>query len=91
MRVLVACEFSGVVREAFRRRGHDAWSCDLDVRTRGDEGYLSLAEEPSRTEAHKRSRRPDYAGTPRITWDQERSDPPTAPEYHLHRNCRGDG
>lgn len=29
MRVLVACEYSGVVREAFRRRGHDAWSCDL--------------------------------------------------------------
>jgi site-specific DNA-cytosine methylase len=29
MRVLVACEFSGRVREAFRSRGHDAWSCDL--------------------------------------------------------------
>lgn len=29
MRVLVACEFSGVVREAFRAAGHDAWSCDL--------------------------------------------------------------
>lgn len=29
MRVLVACEFSGVVREAFRKRGHEAWSCDL--------------------------------------------------------------
>ena len=29
MRVLVACEFSGVVRDAFRRRGHEAWSCDL--------------------------------------------------------------
>jgi site-specific DNA-cytosine methylase len=29
MRVLIACEFSGVVREAFRVRGHDAWSCDL--------------------------------------------------------------
>lgn len=29
MRVLVACEFSGVVREAFRKRGHDAWSSDL--------------------------------------------------------------
>jgi hypothetical protein len=29
MRVLVACEFSGVVRDAFRNRGHDAWSCDL--------------------------------------------------------------
>lgn len=29
MRVLVACEYSGVVREAFARRGHDAWSCDF--------------------------------------------------------------
>jgi hypothetical protein len=29
MRVLVGCEFSGVVRDAFRKRGHDAWSCDL--------------------------------------------------------------
>ena len=29
MRVLVACEFSGVVRNAFGRRGHEAWSCDL--------------------------------------------------------------
>lgn len=29
MRVLVACEYSGKVREAFRKLGHDAWSCDL--------------------------------------------------------------
>jgi site-specific DNA-cytosine methylase len=29
MKVLVACEYSGVVREAFRRNGHDAWLCDL--------------------------------------------------------------
>ncbi len=29
MRVLVACEFSGIVREAFAKQGHDAWSCDL--------------------------------------------------------------
>lgn len=29
MKILVACEFSGVVRDAFRARGHDAWSCDL--------------------------------------------------------------
>lgn len=28
-RVLVACEFSGIVRDAFCARGHDAWSCDL--------------------------------------------------------------
>ena len=29
MRVLVACEFSGTVRRAFRDAGHDAWSCDI--------------------------------------------------------------
>jgi site-specific DNA-cytosine methylase len=30
LKVLVACEFSGTVREAFAKRGHDAWSCDLE-------------------------------------------------------------
>jgi hypothetical protein len=30
MKVLIACEFSGIVREAFRRRGHNAWSCDFE-------------------------------------------------------------
>ena len=29
MKVLVACEFSGIVRDAFKAKGHDAWSCDL--------------------------------------------------------------
>jgi len=29
MKVLVACEFSGIVRDAFAKRGHDGWSCDL--------------------------------------------------------------
>jgi hypothetical protein len=29
LRVLVACEFSGIVRDAFLEKGHDAWSCDL--------------------------------------------------------------
>ena len=29
MRVLIACEYSGKVREAFRQRGHEAYSCDL--------------------------------------------------------------
>lgn len=29
MKILVACEYSGVVRDAFKRRGHDAWSCDI--------------------------------------------------------------
>ena len=29
MRVLIGCEYSGRVRQAFRDLGHDAWSCDL--------------------------------------------------------------
>jgi hypothetical protein len=29
MKILIACEYSGRVREAFRAKGHEAWSCDL--------------------------------------------------------------
>lgn len=29
MNVLIACEYSGIVREAFKNLGHNAWSCDL--------------------------------------------------------------
>ena len=29
MKIIVACEFSGIVRDAFIAEGHDAWSCDL--------------------------------------------------------------
>ena len=29
MKVLIGCEFSGIVREAFTKKGHDVWSCDL--------------------------------------------------------------
>ncbi len=29
MKILIACEFSGTVREAFKAKGHDAWSCDI--------------------------------------------------------------
>lgn len=35
MRVLVACEYSATVRDAFRARSFDAWSCDL-LPTEGD-------------------------------------------------------
>ena len=36
MRVLIACEFSGTVRDAFAALGHDAWSCDvLPTESRG--------------------------------------------------------
>jgi hypothetical protein len=37
MRVLGACEFSGIVRDAFRRKGHTAVSCDL-LPTENEEG-----------------------------------------------------
>ena len=29
MKILIACEYSGIVRNAFAKRGHDAWSCDI--------------------------------------------------------------
>ena len=29
MKVLIACEYSGIVRDAFTSKGHDAWSCDI--------------------------------------------------------------
>ena len=29
MKVLIACEYSGTVRDAFAAKGHDAWSCDI--------------------------------------------------------------
>ena len=40
MRVLVACEFSGAVRRAFRAHGHDAWSCDLIDAEDGSEFHI---------------------------------------------------
>ena len=40
MKVLVACEFSGVVRRAFRERGHDAWSCDFLPAEDGSEFHI---------------------------------------------------
>jgi hypothetical protein len=59
MKVLIACEFSGVVRDAFIRQGADAWSCDLldsddrtrhirdDVRNHLDAGWdLMIAHPP---------------------------------------------
>ena len=61
MKVLVACEYSGVVRSAFAARGHDAWSCDIlptemegnhyqgDVRDIIEQGWdLMIAHPPCR-------------------------------------------
>ena len=59
MKILVACEFSGTVRNAFLDRGHDAWSCDLlpaedgsirhitgDARNHLDDGWDMLVSHP---------------------------------------------
>lgn len=58
MKILIACEFSGIVREAFRKLGHDAWSCDLlpseipgqhiqgDVLEHLDEGWDMMIAHP---------------------------------------------
>ncbi len=43
MKVLVACEFSGIVRDAFAKRGHDAWSCDLLPSEAGGNHYQTDA------------------------------------------------
>lgn len=40
MKILVACEFSGTVRDAFLARGHDAWSCDLLPDERGSNRHI---------------------------------------------------
>ena len=40
MKILVACEYSGKVREAFRKLGHDAWSCDLLPADDGSEFHI---------------------------------------------------
>lgn len=70
MRVLVACEFSGRVRDAFRARGHDAWSCDL------------LECEPSRwgTDHHLKGDLLNWIGAPgwmkACSWDLMIAFPP---------------
>ncbi len=52
MRVLIACERFGVIRDAFRARGHEAWSCDLAPDAKGSpfhfqQDIFTLLEEVS--------------------------------------------
>ncbi len=44
MKILVACEESGVVTEAFRKRGHEAYSCDV-VPTSGNHPEWHIQED----------------------------------------------
>lgn len=45
LRVLVACEFSGIVRDAFAAKGHDVWSCDLLPTERPGQHYQGYLED----------------------------------------------
>ena len=38
--ILIACEFSGTVRDAFNARGYDAWSCDLLPDEKGNNRHI---------------------------------------------------
>lgn len=72
MRVLVACEFTGRVRDAFIEHGHDAWSCDLeptefvgphirrDVATVLDDGWDLMVAFPPCTHLARSARRVDH-------------------------------
>lgn len=44
LKVLVACEYSGTVRDAFSKKGHDAWSCDLLPTDKPGNHYESSVE-----------------------------------------------
>lgn len=75
MKVLIACEFSGVVRDAFRRRGHQAWSCDI------------LPADPSPFQKYHFNR--DVLGLLKQPWDLVIAHPPctyitNAGVRHLH-------
>lgn len=77
MRVLVACEFSGTVRDAFRALGHDAWSCDLLAPHSDPEHHYNM----------------DVAGVLEWGWDLMIAHPPCTYlcSSGLHWNQRVDG
>lgn len=68
MNVLVACEFSGMVREAFRARGHFAWSCDLLPTERPGSHHTG--------DVLKFIRNTPYLFDPLVTWDLLIAHPP---------------
>lgn len=76
MKILVACEYSGIVRDAFIRAGHDAISCDiLDTESpgphyKGDVKNILYSEEWDMIIAHPPCTRLTLAG---VRWLHERN------------------
>lgn len=83
MKVLVACEYSGVVRDAFLKLGHDAWSCDT----------LPSDTEPMGIGRHLQGDVRWWLDNPRWNWDLMIAHPPctylaNSGVCHLHTDER---
>ncbi len=64
MKVLIACEFSGIVRDAFRALGHDAWSLDVMPCERDPQFHIQMRLRPGEPETEELLRRDwDLFGT----------------------------
>ena len=82
MRILVACEYSGIVRDAFAAKGHDAWSCDVlptespgnhiqdDVLNHLDKGWDMMIAHPPCTYLSKAGARWLYPKAGQINQDR---------------------
>jgi hypothetical protein len=82
----VACEFSGIVRDAFAARGHDAWSCDLLPSERPgqhiqDDVLLHLADEWDLMIAHPPCR---YLALSGLHWNRRRPERRELHDAALH-------
>lgn len=89
-RVLIVCECSGVVRDAFLALGHDAWSCDLKADERGSTRHLKI----DALVAIRRFCIHGYSTTPTTNnWDIIIAHPPCTflNSAGLHWNNRGRG
>ena len=75
MHVLVACEFSGVVRDAFRKRGHDAWSLDL-LPTESDDPRYHIQEDVMDVLKEQKGSLVEWDWFPALKWDLIIAHPP---------------
>lgn len=78
MRVLIGCERSGVIRDEFRKRGHEAWSCDL----------LGPSDDP---EGFKIQQFPNYHLEGDVRWFLRPENAPNGKPWNLfivHPDCR---
>lgn len=67
LRVLIACETSGVMRRAFSARGHDVWSCDLLPAKDGSNRHIRCRA-PHRYLDQKRKRLASISVTDEWEW-----------------------